>query len=93
MTRATLEGLESSYDSPGLGEAMGWFEDPPTIGKRFMFVDVPLGSLLKSGTVMSLRELPGGVIGFRTKRTTYLLKPEAKRKLWKTVGDQRRRHP
>lgn len=73
----TLEGLESGWDSPGLGIHPGCFTDGPTIGQPFRFVP-DVGFPAVTSPVQSVRLLSKGpgfeVWGFRTLNTTYNLR-------------------
>ena len=69
----TLEGLESSWDSPGLGKRRVWWKTLPAVGERFTCFHS--GSrYLCTTPVQSVREFPDGSIGFKTERTTYILR-------------------
>ena len=72
----TIEGLESSYDSHGMGDPKtGTFVDPPLVGERFRLVGNPKGwETIVTGTVQSVKHFDDGArVGFRTNRTTYML--------------------
>jgi hypothetical protein len=69
--RGCLEGLESSYGSPGLGLQDVTFGQLPKVGTVFWWYTKQ--GLFYTGTVKSLDQLPNEV-RFRTKRTTYILK-------------------
>lgn len=71
--QCTLEGLESSWDSPGLGLVKGSYEAPPTIGDTFFFRGENVRDSIRTGTVKRVRTISDSEIGFRTKRTTYIL--------------------
>lgn len=73
----TVEGLESDYDSKGMGlSEPGVPYSMPKPGERFLLWSRD-GSvlLLRTSMVRHTRELPGGVHGFQTEHTTYLLRP------------------
>jgi len=72
--RATLEGLESSWDSPGLGQVIGSFESFPRVGMRFVFNAEYRPASITTGHVKRTRKLGDDMIGFQTNRTTYILK-------------------
>jgi hypothetical protein len=61
-----------------MGDHVGEFDEPPTVGHRFMLIGDRAMDTLITGTVQGVRKLPDGSIGFRTKRSTYVLTPEAK---------------
>lgn len=74
--RGVLEGLESSWDSPGLGMRQGSFVDGPTVGQPFKFFpdqDLP-GTTTAVQSVRQLGKGPGyEYYGFRTLNSTYTL--------------------
>lgn len=67
----TLNGLESSWDSPGLGEQSVEFSALPTVGERFNCMNY-LGPF-STGTVTDAKRFSDTEIRFRTKRSTYVL--------------------
>lgn len=80
--RGILEGLESSWDSPGMGENKGQFHDGPTIGKPFVFFpdQGPTGTTSPVQSVRLLSKGPGfEVWGFRTLNSTYHLRVETEK--------------
>lgn len=81
--RGTLEGLESSWDSPGIGKYEGSFTDGPSIGKPFKFFPdhgLP-GTTSPVQSVRCLSKGPGfEVWGFRTKNSTYNLRVDTNAK-------------
>lgn len=76
MKTGTLEGLESSWDSPGLGKRTAWWEEDPEPGKPF-FCHHSLSRYLRTTPVRSVRTLPDGSLGFKTERTTYILREDS----------------
>lgn len=73
-----LEGLESSYNSPGMGIFAVVWDEPPTVGKRFVARGKHrVEDSIVTGTVKSTGVLSDGRTGFRTNRTTYVLREDA----------------
>lgn len=75
MSKGTLEGLESSWDSPGLGKRCVWWSTPPTVGEPFRCFHSKTRCLTTT-PVQSVRRLAKDTLGFRTERTTYILRLE-----------------
>lgn len=74
--KGTLDGIESSWDSPGLGSHQVTFDREPIVGERFRCngLTLPYGGLLTS-TVQRLARVEDE-IRFNTRNTTYLLREE-----------------
>ena len=62
-----LEGLESGWDSPGLGKREVEFYSFPVVDQCFYH------NHGRTSWVESVKQLPDGKIGFRTVNTTYIL--------------------
>lgn len=72
MKEGELEGLESDWDSPGLGKHSILYPHNPTVGERFNFKLLPSKRWHSTSPVQRLRREPGKV-SFITKHTTYIL--------------------
>ena len=80
-THATLEGLESNWDSPGLGEKNIVFYTPPTMSRGFLFYEEQGEGVrpIKTSRVEQITRIDDDTCGFRTRNTTYLLR---KKGIW-----------
>lgn len=74
-----LEGLESSWDSPGLGQHYVEFPKMPEVGQRFFCSGFDYEGFMpfSTGTVQQVRKFGPNETRFKTKRTTYVLRLEA----------------
>ena len=72
--KGTLEGLESRWDSPGLGLAEIEYANEPEVGRVFDF-SRDGDPYWHTSTVQSV-ERKDGEIRFRTRNTTYILRPQ-----------------
>jgi hypothetical protein len=68
--KANLDGLESDWESPGLGSSEIEFIDLPKLGCRFDFIKN--NQFHSTSPVQRMRKEPGK-ISFITKHSTYIL--------------------
>lgn len=73
---AELEGLESSWDSSGIGFRRVVFERLPEVGEAFECHDEQGGRFLTT-RVARLRGFEGGELRFQTRSSTYVLRMAA----------------
>ena len=70
-----LDGMESEWDSPGLGvQEIEWWEDP-VVGERFVCERTKTDRPLRTSTVQEISKFDDGRIRFRTMNSMYMLTP------------------
>lgn len=76
--KGTLEGLESSWHSPGLGVNRIEWREEPEVGARFEGID-ERGFPFSTTRVQRVRAFEEGEVRFQTRNTTYVLRREGER--------------